>query len=51
MALGVLNKDGVLVIVGVLLAFLGISVTSVVLIAGPKLVMGMFSFIYKFFVI
>ncbi|SBO14067.1 Exopolysaccharide synthesis, ExoD [Anaplasma phagocytophilum] len=51
MALGVLNKDGVLVIVGVLLAFLGISVTAVVLIAGPKLVMGMFSFIYKFFVI
>ncbi|MDB1135383.1 exopolysaccharide biosynthesis protein [Candidatus Anaplasma sp. TIGMIC] len=50
MALGLLNRDGVLVIVGVLLGVAGLFITSVVLIAGPKLIMGMFSFVSKFFV-
>ncbi|QJC27509.1 exopolysaccharide biosynthesis protein [Anaplasma platys] len=48
-ALGVLSRDGVLVTIGVLCAFFGLSVTAVVIIAGPKLVMGMFSLVYKFF--
>lgn len=51
MALGILNRDGVLVMVGVLLAFLGLFVTAAVLIAGPKLVIGMFSFVSKFFTV
>ncbi|KAF2281818.1 hypothetical protein GH714_042642 [Hevea brasiliensis] len=47
MALGMLNRDGVLVILGVLVGFFGLLVTTVVLIAGPKLVIEMFSFLFK----
>ncbi|MEH0831459.1 exopolysaccharide biosynthesis protein [Anaplasma bovis] len=48
-ALGMLNRDGVLVVLGIVLGLLGLSITTVVLIAGPKLVIEMFSFVSKFF--
>ncbi|MCU7611473.1 exopolysaccharide biosynthesis protein [Anaplasma capra] len=45
MALGVLNRDGILVVLGALVGLFGLAVTSVVLVAGPKLVIEMFSFL------
>ncbi|ACZ49360.1 putative exopolysaccharide synthesis protein, ExoD [Anaplasma centrale str. Israel] len=47
MALGMLNRDGVLVMLGVLVGFVGLLITAVVLTAGPKLVVEMFSFLFK----
>ncbi|QXK92058.1 exopolysaccharide biosynthesis protein [Neoehrlichia mikurensis] len=48
MSLGMLNKDGILVILGMLLAFFGLFITFLILIAGPKIVLGMFSFLSRF---
>ncbi|KJV68718.1 exopolysaccharide biosynthesis protein [Candidatus Neoehrlichia procyonis] len=48
MSLGMLNKDGILVILGMLLAFFGLFITFVILIAGPKIVLEMFSFLSRF---
>ncbi|AAZ68351.1 exopolysaccharide biosynthesis protein [Ehrlichia canis] len=48
MSLGLLNKDGMMVILGVLLSLFGIVVTTMVIILGPKLVVSMFSFLSKF---
>ncbi|MGN7661395.1 MAG: exopolysaccharide biosynthesis protein [Anaplasma sp.] len=47
MALGMLTRDGVLVMLGVLVGCFGLFVTAVVLSMGPKLVVEMFSFIFK----
>ena len=48
MSLGLLNKDGMMVIIGMMLSFFGIVVTLMVIILGPKLVVSMFSFLAKF---
>ena len=48
MSLGLLNKDGMMVILGVLVSLFGIVVTTMVIILGPKLVVSMFSFLSKF---
>ena len=48
-SLGMLNRDGVLVTLGILLGFLGLSTTAVILIAGPKIVMDTVSFVTKLF--
>ncbi|GAT75173.1 exopolysaccharide synthesis protein [Ehrlichia ruminantium] len=48
MSLGLLSKDGLMVMIGMIIAFFGITVTFMVMILGPKLVIGMFSFLSKF---
>ncbi|WDM85663.1 exopolysaccharide biosynthesis protein [Ehrlichia sp. JZT12] len=48
MSLGLLNRDGMMVIIGIMISFFGIIVTFMVIVLGPKLVVGMFSFLSKF---
>ncbi|WP_395877547.1 exopolysaccharide biosynthesis protein [Ehrlichia muris] len=48
MSLGMLNKDGVMAILGVIVSLFGIIITLMVITLGPKLVINMFSFLSKF---
>ncbi|MGN7619116.1 MAG: exopolysaccharide biosynthesis protein [Ehrlichia sp.] len=48
MSLGLLNRDGVMVIIGMIISLFGIIVTFMIMVLGPKLVVSMFSFLSRF---
>lgn len=47
-SLGIISKDGLISLLGVVISLVGLFISSVVLIAGPKLLIGMFSFLKNF---
>ncbi|XGA08211.1 MAG: exopolysaccharide biosynthesis protein [Wolbachia endosymbiont of Xenopsylla cheopis] len=47
-SLGIISKDGLISLFGVVISFIGITITSVVLIAGPKILLEAFSFLKNF---
>ncbi|APR98828.1 exopolysaccharide biosynthesis protein [Wolbachia endosymbiont of Folsomia candida] len=47
-ALGIMSKDGVLSILGVLISLCGLLLTLVIIIKGPQLIIGAFSFLKSF---
>ncbi|MDG7056360.1 MAG: exopolysaccharide biosynthesis protein [Wolbachia endosymbiont of Meromenopon meropis] len=47
-SLGIMNKDGLLSILGVLLSLCGLLLTLIVIIKGPQLILGVFSFLKSF---
>ena len=49
-ALGMLNRDGVLVVIGIVIGLLGLLTTTMILVIGPKLIMETLSLVSKLFV-
>ena len=47
-SLGLMSKDGLLSLLGVLVSLCGLLLTLVIIIEGPKLILGMFSFVKSF---
>ncbi|WP_168464531.1 exopolysaccharide biosynthesis protein [Wolbachia endosymbiont of Ctenocephalides felis wCfeT] len=47
-SLGIMSKDGFLSILGVLISLLGLLLTFVIIIKGPQLILGAFSFLKNF---
>jgi hypothetical protein len=47
-SLGVMNKDGLLSILGVLISLCGLLLTLVIIVKGPQLIIGAFSFLKSF---
>lgn len=47
-SLGIMSRDGLLAILGVLISLFGLFITLVILIKGPKLIIGLFSFFKGF---
>ncbi len=47
-SLGIMSKDGLLSILGMLVSLCGLTLTLVIMIAGPKLIFGAFSFLKRF---
>lgn len=47
-SLGIMSKDGLISLCGVVISLIGIAITSVVLIAGPKILIEAFSFLKNF---
>ncbi len=46
MSFGMVNKDGLMVAIGSIISFIGLFVSSVVIISGPKLIMDMFDALF-----
>ncbi|MDD9336000.1 MAG: exopolysaccharide biosynthesis protein [Wolbachia sp.] len=47
-SLGIMSKDGLLSILGVLISFFGLLLTFVIIVTGPQLITGAFSFLKSF---